>query len=216
MTDNPIFIIAAVFGSILASMTLHEAMHAFTSYWLGDDTAKYEGRLSLNPIKHIDPFLTVLLPLSLLFFNFSSLASGRVPIIGAAKPVPFNPERVKWGDFGAALVGLAGPATNLLLAVLTAGLLQIFGAAGGDTVTQLLLIFLQVNIGFFVFNMIPFPPLDGSRALYALAPDPVREVMRQIESFGLAGIFIFLFLLFPVLSPILFDINTSILRFLLG
>lgn len=214
MSDNSLFIIAAVFGSILASMTLHEAMHAFAGYWLGDDTAKFEGRLSLNPIRHIDPFLTILLPLSLLFLNFSSLTAGRVPIFGAAKPVPFNPNRVKWDDLGAALVGLAGPATNLVLAVLTAGLLRIFGDTGAYG--NILLIFLQVNIGFFVFNMIPFPPLDGSRALYALAPDPVRDIMRQIEGFGLAGIFIFMFVLFPVLSPIIFDINTSILDFLRG
>jgi Zn-dependent protease len=76
--------------------------------------------------------------------------------------------------------------------------------------------FLAVNLSFFVFNMIPFPPLDGSRLLYALAPEPVREVMRQIESFGLMGIFVFLFLSFQFLSPILLNINTSILNFLLG
>lgn len=215
MSDSGLFIIAAVFASLLLSMTLHEAMHAFTSYWLGDDTAKYEGRLSLNPIKHIDPFLTILLPLSLIFFNAASLSSHNVPVFGAAKPVPFNPNRVKWDEFGAALVGVAGPLTNLALAIITAGILRLTGDTG-SMVVDFLLVFLQVNVGFFVFNMIPFPPLDGSRLLYALAPEPVREVMRQIEGFGLMGIFVFLFLSFQFLAPILLNINESILRFLLG
>jgi Zn-dependent protease len=215
MIDNPLFLIAAVFGSILLSMTLHEAMHAFVGYWLGDDTAKYAGRLSLKPIRHIDPFFTLLLPLSLLFFNYSSLTSRNVPVFGAAKPVPFNPARLKWDEFGAALVGLAGPLTNLALAAVTAVVLRLFGVPGA-TLTELLLVFAQVNVGFFVFNMIPFPPLDGSRALFALAPEPVQDVMRQIESFGLSGIFIFMFVLFPVISPIVLSINRSILGFLLG
>ena len=210
-----IFIVAAVFGSILISMTLHEAMHAFMSYWLGDDTAKYEGRLTLNPLKHIDPFLTVLLPLSLIILNASQISSRNVPVFGAAKPVPFNPGRVKWDEYGAALIGIAGPLTNLVLAALVAGVVRLVGVPG-DTLTELLLIFIQVNIGFFVFNMIPFPPLDGSRLLYAFAPEPVQRFMYQIEGFGLAGIFIFMFLLFPALAPVLSDINLSILRFLLA
>lgn len=216
MTDNTIFIFVAVFASILLSMTFHEAMHAFVGYWLGDDTAKEEGRLSLNPIRHIDPFLTLLLPMSFLLFNISNITSRNVPVFGAAKPVPFNPNRVKWDEFGAALVGIAGPLTNLALAALGAGILQLFDLAGGSMLTEFLLIFVQVNVGFFVFNMIPFPPLDGSRLLYAFAPESVQGVMRQIEAFGLMGIFLFLFILFPFISPILSDVNASILNFLLG
>src|SRR6478752_4718560 len=93
---------------ILLSMTLHEAMHAFTSFWLGDDTAKLQGRLTLNPIKHIDPFLTLILPLGLAIVG--------APIFGGAKPVPFNPDRVRGGEWGAALIAVAGPLTNLLIA----------------------------------------------------------------------------------------------------
>ena len=95
--DIPLLLI--VLGVILFSMTLHEAMHGFVAYWLGDDTAKREGRLTLNPIKHIDPFLTIILPLGL------ALVGG--PIFGGAKPVPFRPDQVKGGDWGAALVALA-------------------------------------------------------------------------------------------------------------
>src|SRR5579885_2674332 len=100
--------IIALLVSLLISITLHEAMHAFTSYWLGDDTARLEGRLSLNPLRHIDPFATIILPI-LTYFLLG------FPLL-AAKPVPFNPNRVKYEEFGAALVGIAGPLTNLGLA----------------------------------------------------------------------------------------------------
>ena len=89
-------------------MIIHEVMHGYASYWLGDDTAKMQGRLSLNPIKHIDPFLTILLPVAL------ALSGG--PIFGGAKPVPFNPLNIKYGEWGVALVAMAGPITNFLLA----------------------------------------------------------------------------------------------------
>jgi len=206
MFDGPTTAIIAL-GAILISMTLHEAMHAYTSYWLGDDTAKLQGRLTLNPLKHIDPFLTILMPML--------LALSGAPIFGAAKPVPFNPARVKWDEYGAALVGIAGPLINFLLAVAAAGVLRVFGGTFSREVIEAILIFIQVNIGFFIFNMIPFPPLDGSRLFYAVAPEPVQRVMQTIESFGLMGIFIFLFIALPTLSPILGAIMDSLLRFLL-
>lgn len=189
--------IAIVLVVILFSMTIHEAMHAFASYWLGDDTAKLEGRLTLNPIPHIDPFLTILLPLILAFTG--------APIFGGAKPVPFNPARVRYGEFGAAIVGVAGPLVNLFLAFVAYG---IFVVAGGSNIflvqAELFERFLQtavfVNLGFFIFNMLPVPPLDGSRVLYALAPDPVRAVMQQIERYGIFLIFAIVLLLSPLLS----------------
>lgn len=170
--------ILTVVGVILISMTLHEAMHAFTSYWLGDDTAKLQGRLTLNPIKHIDPFLTILLPLIL------AVLGG--PIFGGAKPVPFNPDRVKGDEWGAALVAIAGPLTNLVLAFFAFGVWVLLGAPGNDTILgQVVILFFSVNLGFFLFNMLPIPPLDGSRVIYALAPEFVRTGMRFIEQFGL-------------------------------
>lgn len=184
--------LVVVFGSILVSMTLHEAMHAFASHWLGDDTAKMEGRLTLNPLSHIDPFTTVLLPLM--------LAAIGAPPFGAAKPVPFDPRRVKFGEFGAAIVGVAGPLTNLVLALI-AGLVVRFGVFD-DTgiVFDILITFIVVNVSFFVFNMIPFPPLDGSRALYAIAPDPLRDVMERIEGMGFVAIIFFMMLFYTFLS----------------
>ena len=184
--------LAVVLGSILVSMTLHEAMHAFASHWLGDDTAKLEGRLTLNPLSHIDPFTTVILPLM--------LAAIGAPPFGAAKPVPFDPRNVKFGEFGAAIVGVAGPLTNLFLAIV-AGLLLRISAPGSDGVLfNILLTFIIVNISFFVFNMIPFPPLDGSRLLYAIAPDPVRDVMERIEAMGFVAVIFFMILFYTFLS----------------
>lgn len=171
-----------VFGTIILSMTLHEAMHAFVGYWLGDDTAKLQGRLTLNPIKHIDPFLTIILPLLL------AVAGG--PIFGGAKPVPFNPARVKYDEWGAALIAAAGPLTNFVLAFLLFGVWVVVGHPQDGLWGQILPVAVVVNLGFFLFNILPIPPLDGSRVLYALAPEFVRRGMEMLEQFGLIVIFI--------------------------
>lgn len=173
--------IVIVIVVILLSMTLHEAMHAFVGYWLGDDTAKIQGRLTLNPIKHIDPFLTIILPVTLAIIG--------APIFGGAKPVPFNPHNIKWGEWGAALIAVAGPLTNLLLAFIAFGVWVIFGMASHGLGTQILITAVSVNLGFFVFNILPLPPLDGSRLLYALAPEFVRRGMEAVEQFGIIFIF---------------------------
>lgn len=164
-------------------MVLHEMMHGYVSYWLGDDTALEHGRLSLNPLRHIDPFLTVLLPLFLAVTG--ALTGAPLPLFGAAKPVPFNPNNVKGGEWGAALVAIAGPLTNLILAFIVFGFWTFLGAPTvglGYTICQA---FILVNLGFFAFNLIPIPPLDGSRVLYALAPDFIRRGMEIIERGGL-------------------------------
>jgi Zn-dependent protease len=192
--------------SLLVAITIHEAMHAFTAHWLGDPTAADEGRITLNPLAHIDLFATVLLPILLITFG--------LPPILAAKPVPFNPDRVKFDEFGAALVGLAGPITNLVLAFFAALALKSFSPDYGTIMREGLLIFMQLNVALFVFNMLPIPPLDGSRVLYAFAPEPVQRVMLQIEQFGLVGIILILFLLLPVLSPIISTLNDFFLRLL--
>ncbi len=193
---------------LIVSLTFHEAMHAFMSHWLGDSTAKDLGRLTLNPIKHVDPFTTIVLPLVLLTFG--------LPPFLIAKPVPFNPFRVKYGEYGAALVGLAGPISNLLLAVVGVSVMKLFGIAVGTTAYFYFGLFIQLNIAVFVFNMIPFPPLDGSRVLYAFAPDSLRKLMEKIESFGMLGILAFMFVLFPLLVPIVTYLNNFFFQILLG
>lgn len=195
-----------IFVSLVIAITLHEMMHAYTSHWLGDDTAHDMGRVSLNPLRHVDLYTTILLPLiTIILFKF--------PIL-AAKPVPFNPSRVKWEEFGAALVGLAGPFTNLLLAIVTAGFLRVAPVGLDPSLVQFLAIFLQVNVGLFVFNMIPIPPLDGSRLLYALVPESVQEAMASLERYGIIIVFA-LVLLVPAFNTLYFNLNTYILRILL-
>lgn len=195
--------IVIVLGVILISMTLHEAMHGFMAYWLGDDTAKREGRLTLNPIKHIDPFLTIILPIA--------LALVQAPIFGGAKPVPFNPARVKGEEWGAGLVALAGPLTNFFIAFLSFGLLVLLGQPITIPIGEILTVAVMVNLGFFIFNMLPIPPLDGSRVVYALAPDFVRRGMEAIERFGI----VFVFLLVMVASPFIGRFMLSGINFFL-
>lgn len=193
-TSNLLIIIPV----ILVSMGFHEAMHAFTSHWLGDTTASDMGRLTLNPLKHIDLWMTIILPVLLILMG--------IPPIFAAKPVPFNPYRVKYDEFGAALIGVAGPLTNLVLAIAAAGLYRLLQPSG--LLETILGITIIINCSFFVFNMIPFPPLDGSRLLYAFAPEPLQKVMYRIETMGLGFTLIALYLLLPIISPIInFSVN---------
>jgi len=181
MSDVNVFYIFIVFCIIILSMTLHEAMHAFVSYWQGDDTAKQDGRLTLNPIKHIDPIMTIILPIVLYIFN--------APIFGGAKPVPFNLNRLRNGEWSVALIALVGPLTNLVIAFILFGILVLLKVDPNSIIGFILSMGVRINLGFFVFNMIPIPPLDGSRVLYVLAPDFVRRVMDVIEQYGIIVVF---------------------------
>ncbi len=195
-------------GCLLVAMSFHEAMHGFVAHWLGDDTAHTAGRLTLNPLKHVDVVLTILLPLGMLLL-------GAQPIL-AAKPVPFNPWKLKYEEFGMALVGLAGPATNFVLAVVAAGIMHISNVAVGTLTFDIFAMFISLNIALFTFNLIPFPPLDGSRLLYALAPESVQKVMQRIESAGFGVTILILLLLLPVIGPILRSVNGFFITLLIG
>jgi Zn-dependent protease len=203
MSNNLELLLYAI-PALVVAISLHEMMHSMAGYWLGDDTAKLHGRISLNPLRHIDPLTTIALPLFLVLLG--------LPPFAAAKPVPINIYRLKFQEYGMALVGLAGPLTNLLLAIIFAVILKIADplaldilASGQISLSNPATIFLAysilLNIGLFVFNMIPFPPLDGSRVLYALAPEPVQKVMMQIEQMGFTAIILFMFVGFPLIRP---------------
>ncbi len=199
------FTLIVTIASLLIGLSLHEMMHAFAGLKLGDTTAQEEGRVSFNPLRHIDPLTTLALPIvTLLLFH--------VPIL-AAKPVPFDPRRIKFEEFGTAILAAAGPLTNLALAAIGGALMHLLTL--GPSAINALEIFVVLNVGLFVFNMVPIPPLDGSRVLYAFAPDAVREIMARMEQIGLFIVF-GLMLFIPAFSSIIISVDASIAHFLLG
>jgi len=203
MGNYSISYILIVIVCILISLVIHEFMHAYAGYKLGDRTAHEQGRLTLNPLSHIDPVMTLLLPVAtLLIFG--------APIL-AAKPVPFDPRNVKYDEFGAALIAAVGPFTNLVLAFLAAMVAR-FSGLNIEAGATFLGIFIVINVAIFVFNMIPIPPLDGSRVLYAFAPEPVQRFMENIEPFGF--FIIILLVISGGLSGVLVNINTFVLNLL--
>ena len=197
--------LATVIVSILVSLTIHEAMHAYAAHALGDTTAKDEGRLTLNPLRHVDLLMTIGLPVVMILLG--------LPPLLVARPVPFDPHAVRYGEYGAALVALAGPFTNLGLAFLGSLVMRVLGS--DSALAGILDVFVQINIVFFVFNMIPFPPLDGSRLLYAVAPEPVQRVMYAIESAGFLVILLVFVVAAPVVLPIVSNVSDAIYAFLL-
>ena len=191
--------ILVVFGIILVSMILHELMHGVVAYWLGDSTAKEEGRLSLNPLEHLDPFMSVILPL-LLFV----VSAGRGPVFGGAKPVPVDKRNLKYGEWGMALVAIAGPLTNFLLALICFLVGYFTGVLYSDDIIGFIMTeSIMINLGFMVFNLIPIPPLDGSRLLYALAPDNIRIFMEKIERGGVLIVYIMILFFGSIFSSIM-------------
>jgi Zn-dependent protease len=204
-SNSSITTIVIVLISMLISIPFHEAMHGYVARLLGDHTAEAAGRLTLNPLKHVDIWTTILLPAGLMLVG--------LPPIFIAKPVPFDPRNVKYEEFGAALVGLAGPFSNLLLAAAAALLFRIFGA-GTDLMQNVFGTFIQVNVLLFVFNLIPLPPLDGSRLLYAFAPEPLQRIMYQLETSNLGFILLAILVFTGTLGPIISNVSNAIFNFL--
>jgi Zn-dependent protease len=169
---------------LVFSTVLHEMAHGYVAYWLGDHTAKAMGRLSLNPIVHIDPVMSIIIPVMLYMMGG--------PVFGGAKPVPINTKNLKWNEWGFALVAIAGPLTNIILSFLFFLAWFFLGGNVGNG-NPFLLYGMQINMGFALFNILPIPPLDGSRVLYALAPDFARDFMRKIEPFGIFIVYILVF-----------------------
>ncbi len=208
IVSEPLKFIAAVFALIL-SIGFHEFSHVLVAFSLGDNTGKDAGRLTLNPLKHLDPIGTLLILLG--FF------------IGWGKPAPFNPNNLRYKRYGSALVALGGPTSNfIMLAVASVALRLFFGPLGsGNLLVVFLQIFVVINASLLLFNLIPLPPLDGSWLLLALLPrsaDPLREFLAKYGWYILLGIIIADFVIgIQIITPYLSNgINVLVNVFGLG
>lgn len=179
MDQSSLLAIIVSVVAILLAITVHEFSHGFIAFLQGDRTAQDEGRLTLNPIAHIDPVGTILIPGLLIL-------TGAPFLIGWAKPVPYNPNNLRDGRFGSFLVALAGPVSNFFMALVSALVLKaLFPALGAENflIIFLLQLFL-VNLVLGIFNLIPVPPLDGSKILFNLLPPSFDRIALWFEAYG--------------------------------
>lgn len=196
---------------LVLSLGIHEAAHAGVAYLRGDSTARDMGRLTLNPIVHIDPFFTILLPAILL------ISSGGQFMFGGAKPVPVNPHRLRHPLRDMMLVALAGPFSNLLLAFVFAiafkALIFVGDMPASALAPRVMLLAIKFNLILAIFNMIPIPPLDGSRVMAYLLPIGLRDTYVGLERMGMLIVFVLLFtgffraVLNSTLNPMLDFVN---------
>lgn len=184
---------------LIFSIVIHEFAHGWMADSLGDPTAKHLGRLTLNPIPHIDLMGSIIIPLFLLLSN-----SGF--IIGWAKPVPYNPYNLKDQKNGPALVGAAGPASNLLLALIFGIIIRILliqGIAMDSSIIMLFSIIVFYNILLAIFNLVPIPPLDGSKILFHFMPYSMHGIRETLERNGMLFLILFIFFGFQLIIPIM-------------
>lgn len=171
---------------LILSAVLHEVAHGYVALALGDPTAKFQGRLTLNPLKHLDPFGSVILPILM----YISTAGGLV--FGWAKPVPYNPYNLRH-KHGPALVAAAGPVTNLIVAIIFGVIVRLGGDVLSASFLEVAVLVVIINVLLAVFNLLPIPPLDGSKVLFALLPYHARSIEDFLNRYQL---FVLLFILF--------------------
>lgn len=186
---------------LIFSVMIHEVSHGYVAEYLGDPTARLAGRLTFNPLKHLDPFGSFLLPVMLYFLT------GGAFVFGWAKPVPYNPFNLKNPLAAAGKIAVAGPVSNLLIATFFGVVLRIFSTAGilSPFLGLLFGIIIYLNILLAIFNLVPIPPLDGSKVLFAFLPktESNMRLMFFLERYGLFLVFIFIFFGFRLIIPII-------------
>ncbi|MDQ3407721.1 MAG: site-2 protease family protein [Chloroflexota bacterium] len=206
MSELIVYALVAGVIMVLVGFPIHEFMHAFTAYRLGDSTARWQGRLTLDPRKHFDP-----LGGSMLFL--SAVLSGGRFFFGWARPTPVNPMNLTGGRRGEALVAAAGPLSNLVMAAVVAVPLRLVTASPlmADILSSwpaafaynVFVTFVLLNLLLFIFNLLPIPPLDGWRVLLSLAPPHIAYQLRGVEQYAILGLFLILFAGGPIIRPIL-------------
>lgn len=184
---------------LIFSVIIHEVSHGAVAYALGDSTAKDEGRLTLNPIPHIDFFGSIILPLLLSFSHG--------PILGWAKPVPYNPYYLKNQKWGPALVGFAGPMSNILVAIFFGLIARYFNYFSflPSSFYEISILIVVINLSLAIFNLVPIPPLDGSKVLFSFLPSHWSGIQEFLERYGFFILLILIFIapgiLFMIISP---------------
>jgi Zn-dependent protease len=183
---------------LILSVVVHEFSHGYAAFLLGDKTAYYENRLTINPLRHLDPVGSFFVPLLTYF-------SGGF-IIGWAKPVPFNPYNLRNQRWGEAIVAIAGPLSNIVLALIFGLSIRFLGESGiaPESFFQIASIVVLVNLILAFFNLIPIPPLDGSKILFTLFPLKFQEVRNLLERYSIFLLLLVVFFLWKFLTPLVF------------
>ena len=215
MIENAIQIICVYAIPLIFAITLHEAAHGWAAKKLGDDTAWILGRVTANPVPHIDPVGTVLVPGALVLM--SALTGGAGFVFGWAKPVPINPRYFRHFNRDMMLTALAGPASNLLQAIAWAVVLKLVVMLGISErfVISVCAAGISVNLMLMAFNLIPIPPLDGSKVLFAFLPDSAYEKLMRYEKYGMIALLILVWLGVGdnVLSTAIYNVYASMINF---
>lgn len=188
---------------IVPSAIIHEYAHGWVADMLGDPTARYAGRLTVNPVPHIDLWGTILMPIML------AVLTGGKFLFAYAKPVPYNPYNLKDQKWGPVMVALAGPAANFLLAMTFALIIRFLPVSDFSSILATIV---YANVMLMIFNLVPIPPLDGSKVLYAILPSSAYEIKNFLDRYGFMILLFFVFFLFELISPLI----NGLFRLLVG
>jgi Zn-dependent protease len=201
---------------LLLAISAHEAAHAWMSYKFGDDTARLLGRITLNPVSHTDPIGTLLIPIVMFVVGHTGGALASIPLIGWGKPTPVNPLRWRNKDLANVMVSIAGILANILIALIAFTILKVLFMMGirlsesfEEPLGLLLSYMLIMNISLAIFNLLPFPPLDGSKVLDTFLPASMRPAMEILERYGFIILLFLIWIGFfrAIITPVLWVVD---------